>query len=337
MHNNYPLVSVCIPVFNGENFILEAVQSVLMQKYDNFELIVIDNCSTDSTSSILQKINDSRVKLIKNERNIGALKNFAKCVDVAQGEYFVLLPHDDYLLPGFIEKYVNKLENDNVGMVYSAVRIVKADRSIILDRITYSTNKRFTSSEAIEELFVKFNPIQLTMVRTSIVRKVGNFDPTFNLFIDVHLWLKVMLDGWGVYYYSTPCSCHRSHESQGQNAFLNLNLDILSDHWGKKLQRDFWKSNSYNYSFLKLMKFALNKIDGIGVKKRTISECLLKIFVRSHLRFMFLSLYRMNLSLFFQEVSLFKVLFTLYPISSAIATYPIVIFVEIKQRLFRVS
>ena len=101
-----------------------------MQDYENFELIVIDNCSTDKSIEKVKLFKDKRIKLIQNKDNIGAFKNFQKCVDKAIGEYFVLLPHDDYLLPGFIKNYVSKLKNKNVGMVYSSVKIVDITKSL---------------------------------------------------------------------------------------------------------------------------------------------------------------------------------------------------------------
>ena len=107
-----PLVSICIPVFNGENYIDTCIKSVLEQNYENFELLILDNCSTDSTASIIFDIKDDRIRYIKNKENIGALNNFSKCISQAYGEYFVLLPHDDLLMPGFISNYVEKLQAD---------------------------------------------------------------------------------------------------------------------------------------------------------------------------------------------------------------------------------
>ena len=119
-----PLVSICIPLFNGEKFIDDSINSVLLQDYENYEFIIIDNCSTDNSIEKVKLFKDKRIRLIQNKYNIGAFKNFQKCVEEAGGEYFVLLPHDDYLLPGFIKNYVSKLNNLNVGMVYSSVKIV---------------------------------------------------------------------------------------------------------------------------------------------------------------------------------------------------------------------
>ena len=331
-----PLVSICIPLFNGENFINDSINSVLLQDYENFELIIIDNCSTDKSIEKVKLFKDKRIRLIQNKYNIGAFKNFQKCVDEAVGEYFVLLPHDDYLLPGFIKNYVSKLNNKNIGMVYSSVKIVDITKSLLTTRLTYKTDNLFSNYEAIVELFEKFNPIQLTMVRTNIIRKVGSFDGKYGLFIDAHLWLKIMLDGWSVFYYSKPYTCHRSHDTQGQNAFMNLDLEILSEHWGKKLDKEFWLENSYNYFFLKFMNYTLEKTQSEKDLYITIKNILLKIFIRTHIRFIIISILKFNYFILKHELSLFKRLLQMYALKEIINQYFIMILKLIYERIIRI-
>ena len=334
LKENQPLISISIPVFNGENYIGDCINSVLEQDYENFELNIVDNCSTDSTEKIVKRISDNRINYIKNAKNIGALKNFAKCVDIAKGEYFVLLPHDDLLLPGFLSSYASKLLSDGTGLVYSAINVVDKNGKEIYVRTTFPENNLFSFEEAILELFDKFCPIQLAMVKTKILREVGNFDHNFGLFIDVNMWLKVMLQGWDVYYFSKPYSSHRSHDEQGQIAFLNLNLDILSDHWGRRLDRSFWREHSYNRYFLHLMNFVIQELDNKIILDR-VKLILLKIFIKSHLRFIALSTLKLNFWILKEELVLFKFLFKIFPIRSLFLYYLSVSFVEIKARLLK--
>ena len=70
-----------IPVFNGENFISDCISSVLEQTFNDFELIIIDNCSEDNTCAIVNSFSDSRINLIINDRNIGSIANFNKCIE----------------------------------------------------------------------------------------------------------------------------------------------------------------------------------------------------------------------------------------------------------------
>ena len=121
-------------------------------------------------------------KYIKNIKNIGALKNFSKCIEETKGEYFVLLPHDDLLLPGLITEYVNRLEDKSIGLVYSSVLVIDAEGKSLHTKIIHEENCKFGSEEALNDLFENFMPIQLAMVRTDILRQVGGFSSEFGLF-----------------------------------------------------------------------------------------------------------------------------------------------------------
>ena len=332
-----PFVSICIPVFNGENYLLESIKSVLEQDYSNFELLVLDNCSTDSTSCIVSSIKDYRVRYIKNKENIGALNNFSKCINEAYGVYFVLLPHDDLLLPGFLSNYVSKLEDKSIGLVYSSVRIINAEGALLNSRIIHKKNLKLNSEEAIEDIFENFMPIQLAMVRTSILRGVGGFDSDYGLFTDAQLWLKVFLDGWECFYLSKPYNCHRTHANQGQVAFLQLKLEVLSDHWGKKLDKEFWKNNSYNVFYLKLIQFIESELINKSITNNNVSNLMLDIFIRSHMRFLVLAIIRFNGFILWQEVLLFVSIKKLYGLLRILKRYPIILLRDIKNRIVSID
>lgn len=119
------LVSILIPVYNRENLIEETVQSALNQTYKNIEIIVVDNQSTDNTWEILQKLASQyeRIKIFQNERNIGPVRNWKRCIDEANGEYGKILWSDDLIAPQFLEKTVPYLENEDVGFVFTGTEI----------------------------------------------------------------------------------------------------------------------------------------------------------------------------------------------------------------------
>jgi glycosyltransferase involved in cell wall biosynthesis len=328
-----PKVSVCIPVFNGENYLHDCIHSVLKQNYDNFEILIMDNCSTDSTQMIVSEIQDNRIRYIRNDKNIGVFNNFSKCLAEAHGEYFILLPHDDLLLPGLISAYATELEDKSIGLVYSAVEIIDAEGRLLSTRVSHKENIKFNSEEAIEDIFRNFMPIQLAMVRTSILRNVGGFDSNYGLFIDIHLWLKVFFDGWGCFFLTTPYSAHRSHEAQGQVAFLQLELDVLSDHWAKKLDKQFWKKNSFNIFCLKLMQFADSELIKKNIINNNVSNLMLDIFIRSHLRFLVRSASRLKGIIFWQEILLFKAVKKSYGLLRIINRYPFILFSEIQKKV----
>jgi len=119
------LVSILVPVYNRENLIEETVNSGLNQTYENIEIIIVDNQSTDSTWEILEKLalQDKRIKIFKNATNIGPVRNWNRCIDEASGEYGKILWSDDLIASDFLEKTVPFLENKDVGFVFSKVEI----------------------------------------------------------------------------------------------------------------------------------------------------------------------------------------------------------------------
>jgi glycosyltransferase involved in cell wall biosynthesis len=107
-----PRVSIGLPVYNGENYISEAIQSVLDQTFEDFELIISDNASEDRTEEICRDFagRDSRIRYLRNEENLGAAPNYNITWIHGRGEYFKWFAHDDRLLPEYVEKTVNTLD-----------------------------------------------------------------------------------------------------------------------------------------------------------------------------------------------------------------------------------
>ena len=101
-------VSIGLPVFNGENFLESAIRSVLEQSFDDLELVISDNASTDRTETIARDFaaSDRRVRYHRNARNLGAAPNYNRTVELATGALFKWLSHDDRLLPGYLEATV---------------------------------------------------------------------------------------------------------------------------------------------------------------------------------------------------------------------------------------
>lgn len=101
-----PLISVCVPNYNYQNFVKEAVESVLNQTYSNFELIIIDDCSVDNSVNIIKSYNDPRIKFYQNEENMGGYKTLNKAVRLAKGELVAILHTDDKYDLHFLEEIV---------------------------------------------------------------------------------------------------------------------------------------------------------------------------------------------------------------------------------------
>jgi glycosyltransferase involved in cell wall biosynthesis len=114
---NKPKVSVCIPNYNYGRFVGRAIESVLEQTFIDFELIVVDDASTDGSQSVISRYKDKRLKFVRNKKNLGRLDNINKCFKLTRGRYINLLPSDCYLPKDALSKMVATLEQ-NPGAVF---------------------------------------------------------------------------------------------------------------------------------------------------------------------------------------------------------------------------
>ena len=103
MTNQGPSFSICIPNYNYGKYIGQTIESVLTQTYQNFEIIVVDNASTDNSIEIIESFKDPRIKLYKNNYNIGFAPNLQKATSLATKEFINLLSSDDQMKPKALE------------------------------------------------------------------------------------------------------------------------------------------------------------------------------------------------------------------------------------------
>ena len=217
-----PRVSVCVPVFNGANFIRESVECVLNQTEEDFELLVVDNCSTDHTAEIVAGYDDPRIRLSVNPQNVGLIANFNKCIELAKGDFIVLLPHDDVLLPTALETFSQALMADSdIGLVYSSFYSIdeKGNRLRLLSRDR--DDRVMTGLEAFAML-AEGCPIQCAMTRRDVYARVGLWDPAI-MTCDWDVWCRVALAGYKYAYLSAPQNCYRVHPENGYIAYVRDN------------------------------------------------------------------------------------------------------------------
>jgi glycosyltransferase involved in cell wall biosynthesis len=132
-----PLVSVCIPSYNSEEFIATTLQSILSQTFADFEVVIADDKSTDGTIRIIQGFNDTRIRLIENEQNLGLGRNWNKVLSCARGEYVKLLGDDDVLYPECLARQVAALEQSANASAVLAIcnrNVINARDEIVMRR-----------------------------------------------------------------------------------------------------------------------------------------------------------------------------------------------------------
>lgn len=131
--NEQPLVSIVMPAYNCEKYIADAINSVIEQTYKNWELFVIDDCSTDNTESIARSFKDPRVVCLKNTENSGPAVSRNRGIEAAKGEYIAFLDSDDVWLPKKLEHQISFMQNEGVNFSCTAYGIMDAE-GYITDR-----------------------------------------------------------------------------------------------------------------------------------------------------------------------------------------------------------
>jgi glycosyltransferase involved in cell wall biosynthesis len=163
-----PLVSVVMPVRNAGNFLLEAIESILNQTYTNFELVIVNDASTDNTAKILSSFKDNRMRVFRNKRRLGVTKSANLAISKAKGEYVARMDGDDVADSKRIEKQINFLiKNKNVVAVGGQCELIDSNGFKIGD-------KRFPfKSEDIKRMIFSSVPLQqpTLMVNTGLLPK----------------------------------------------------------------------------------------------------------------------------------------------------------------------
>lgn len=113
------IVSIIMPSYNTGKYIAESIQSVLNQTYEHWELIIVDDCSTDKTDEVIKTFCDSRIKYIKNEKNMGAAACRNKALRQAKGKWVAFLDSDDLWIPEKLEKQIQFMEKNNYSFTYT--------------------------------------------------------------------------------------------------------------------------------------------------------------------------------------------------------------------------
>lgn len=151
MHDDEPpRVSIGIPVYNGENFLAEAIDSLLAQTYDDFELIISDNGSTDATEAICGRFAecDNRVRYERHEQNRGAAWNYNRVVTLSRGEYFKWSAHDDLHDSAYLARCVDVLDNDpTVAWCHSKSCIIDGQGRVIRSRLNALTESNHVNEK----------------------------------------------------------------------------------------------------------------------------------------------------------------------------------------------
>ncbi|MFI5252434.1 MAG: glycosyltransferase family 2 protein [Bacteroidota bacterium] len=204
-----PKVSVIIPMFNAERFLRSAVESVLGQTFADFECIIIDDGSTDSSEQIIRSYHDSRIKLLRNSNNLGITKSLNKGISESIGKYICRMDADDMCVPDRLLKQVTYLDSHlDVAVVGSWVILIDTQgRNIGTEQYPGS------SADIMNQIFTH-NPFahSSVMIRRTVLDICGNYSANFLHNEDYDLWLRIAAR-FPVANIEEPLIMRRIHES----------------------------------------------------------------------------------------------------------------------------
>ncbi len=197
-------VSVGMPVYNGENYLEAALESIVAQTFSDFELVISDNASTDRTAEICRDYanQDARVRYYRNAANLGATFNHNRVMELARGDLFKLAAHDDLCAPTFLQRCVEALDGDpNAVLAYPRMKVMRrmsndkgwviADYADCIDTEAPEPHRRF--ADLIRRQYWGVQQI-FGVIRTNALRRAGPFGDFHSA--DVAVLINLGLLGW---------------------------------------------------------------------------------------------------------------------------------------------
>lgn len=184
------LISVIMPVYNGQQYLRDAIDSIINQTYDKFELIILNDCSTDNTESIIKSYDDSRIIYIKNDTNLGVAQSLNKCLKLAKGEYIARMDADDIALPDRFDKQINFLnKHSDFGICGSNVYTIDSYGNV-LGCINYS---EYDNEINVNLLFKQVFCHPSVMIRASVLKdNCLMYDFLYEKAEDYKLWYDIL-------------------------------------------------------------------------------------------------------------------------------------------------
>jgi glycosyltransferase involved in cell wall biosynthesis len=202
------LVSICIPTYNGAKYLRECIDSVLSQSFENFQVVIVDDQSSDNTWEILERYaaQDHRINLFKNEHNLGLVGNWNRCIELAQGEWIKFVFQDDLLAPDCVAQLVIAGETTDCSIVFCKRELIFEPNcnidilNFLQDLPSWESvfgDVTFISPNRVCETAIKYmvlnvfgEPTSVLLRRDCFIR-FGLFNPHFKQRCDYEYWLRI--------------------------------------------------------------------------------------------------------------------------------------------------
>jgi glycosyltransferase involved in cell wall biosynthesis len=260
-----PIVSVLVPTYNYARYLDEAIQSVLNQTFKDFELIIVDDQSTDNTDEIIEKyLEDPRISYYKNPKNLGLVANFNRCMEYSKGEYLKFLLADDKLHPTLLEKFVAIMN------AYPSVSLVTCGSSIF-GSVSQTRELPMVGFQRGRDVIMlclqngKGNWIgepTVVMFRKQD-SEVVKFNPEYICMVDLDMWLRLLTRG-DCYIIPETLAYFRRHSEQASDK--NKIKNWFDEYY---FYKNIKRNNCYNVK--------IEELDIDEVIKRKAKKCVKRI------------------------------------------------------------
>lgn len=202
-----PSVSVCIPTYKGAKYLGWTIESVLNQRFSDFELLIIDDKSPDETVRVVAQFQDSRIRFFCNPTNLGAEGNWNRCLEEARGKYFKLLPQDDLLAPDCLQQQVAVLDQDEakrIALVCCARSIIDPQGRIIMRRGYPGGREGPIDGTILLRRCLRYAANLIgepgsVLFRRELAQDTGLFNGSLPYVIDLDYWFRLLLRGNAYY------------------------------------------------------------------------------------------------------------------------------------------
>jgi glycosyltransferase involved in cell wall biosynthesis len=257
-----PIVSVIIPVYNGESYLSETIASVLGQTENDWEIVAVNDGSTDDSQKILAEYAikyPGKIRVIQMD-NGGVSRARNTGVSAGRGTFIAFIDQDDLWRPKKLERQIRMFsENDNLGISFTNESVIDSNGTIVREKV-FEFDKKMTGNIFEQILFDNFIPISSVMIRRSLFLEIGGFDPQYSFAEDYDFLLraaqKVTIDCS-----DEPLLLYREHSGSWTYKKIDkitTEANLILDHWRVRNPHLF-RDHPLRY-FMFRLKFAFLKL-----------------------------------------------------------------------------
>jgi glycosyltransferase involved in cell wall biosynthesis len=226
-----PTVSICLPVYNGEKYLGEAIKSILAQTYEDYELLISNDCSTDSSLEIANSFarQDSRIVVWTTEKNLGLFQNYNKCIQRARGRFIKPFAQDDLFAPSMLSRCLDALSaDDSVALVCTSRTTIDEQGQAHKFNEQLDSTRLIEGNEAIKGCLVRLHNWigEPSAVMFPASRAGSGFDIGYYHLGDLEYWFRVIAGGRLLYLHEPLCS-FRFHPESTSNKNMKSMLFTL--------------------------------------------------------------------------------------------------------------